>query len=206
MNINIYKVTFLLYQLLIFLNLFIIYLSRQRDWKKKSSTCWRLVTFFFFLPGRWIANKQLFKVGLSTEYWPWHSFNTALIFTSEVYVLCKKSIGAEGDAMNFDIPWNLVKEHMLHNFTKTLFLNLSKSNSKDLNGEYLVLAICYFQLRKKSRLQNFYSRKKLMMLEIVNKNVFETMTLPIIWYLFQGFKTVILCSVHSIWFKKYVFC
>lgn len=87
---------------------------------------------------------------------------------------------------------------MLHNFTKTLFLNLSKSNSKDLNGEYLVLAICYFQLRKKSRLQNFYSRKKWMMLEIVNKNVFETMTLPIIWYLFQGFKTVILSSVHSI--------
>ena len=26
----------------------------------------------------------------------------------------------------------------------------------------------------------------------------------IIWYLFAGFKTVILCSVHSIWFVKYV--
>ena len=25
------------------------------------------------------------------------------------------------------------------------------------------------------------------------------------WYLFAGFKTIILCSVHSIWFVKYVF-
>ena len=35
LNINIYKVTFLLYQQLIFLNLFIIYLFRQRDCKEK---------------------------------------------------------------------------------------------------------------------------------------------------------------------------
>ena len=34
LNINIYKVTFLLYQLLIFLNLFAVYLFRLRDCKK----------------------------------------------------------------------------------------------------------------------------------------------------------------------------
>ena len=27
----------------------------------------------------------------------------------------------------------------------------------------------------------------------------------IIWYLFAAFKTIILCSVHSLWFVKYVF-
>ena len=40
--------TFLLYQLLIFLNLFIIYLFRQRDFKKKVSTSGQLVTIFHF--------------------------------------------------------------------------------------------------------------------------------------------------------------
>ena len=48
LNINIYKVTFLLYQQLIFLNLFIAYLFRQRDCKKKVSTHGRLVTIFYF--------------------------------------------------------------------------------------------------------------------------------------------------------------
>ena len=38
----------LLYQLLIFLNLFIKYLFRQRDCKKKVSTHRRLVTIFYF--------------------------------------------------------------------------------------------------------------------------------------------------------------
>ena len=28
----------------------------------------------------------------------------------------------------------------------------------------------------------------------------------IILYLFAGFKTIILCSIHTIWFMKYVFC
>ena len=61
LNINTYKVTFLLYQLLIFLNLFIVHLFRQRDCKKKfvlTGGLW----LFFVSPGRWIGNKQLFKV------------------------------------------------------------------------------------------------------------------------------------------------
>ena len=60
LNINIYtKVTFLLYQLLVFLNRFAIYLFRQRDCKEKfllAGGSWLL----FISPGRWIGNKQLF--------------------------------------------------------------------------------------------------------------------------------------------------
>ena len=41
---------FLLYQLLIFLNLFTVYLFRQRDCKKKVSTSGRLKTIFLFHP------------------------------------------------------------------------------------------------------------------------------------------------------------
>ena len=38
-----------------FLNLFVVYLFRQRDCKK---------SLFFISPGWWIGKKQLFKVGL----------------------------------------------------------------------------------------------------------------------------------------------
>ena len=65
---------------------------------------------------------------------------------------------------------------------------------------HLVLAICHFQLHKKWCLQNFYSIKKWVMLEI-NDNSFGTMTTPdnlvFIWRYF-------LCSVHSMWFVKCV--
>ena len=65
LNSNIYKVTFLLYQLLFFLNLFVVNLFRQRDCKKKVSTgsSW----LFFISPGRWIGNEQHFKVGLNYQ-------------------------------------------------------------------------------------------------------------------------------------------
>ena len=49
MNLNIYKVTFLLYQLLVFLNLFVAYLFRQRDCKisfYRRSAC----DYFLFHP------------------------------------------------------------------------------------------------------------------------------------------------------------
>ena len=42
-----------------------------------------------------------------------------------------------------------------------------------------------------------------MMLEIVDKNVFKIMTLSN--NLFVGFKTIILCSVHSMQFVKMYF-
>ena len=62
-----YKVTFLLYHQLLFLNLFVIYLFRQRLPKTKVSNCRRLVTIFYFtcLVDR---IKQLFKVGLRYSF------------------------------------------------------------------------------------------------------------------------------------------
>ena len=47
------------------------------------------------------------------------------------------------------------------------------------------------------------NRKIWMMLEIIDKNVFRTMT--IIWYLFVGFMTIILRSLHYIRFLKICF-
>ena len=63
LNVNIYKVTFLLNQLLIFLSLFIIYLFRRRDCKKKVSNHGRLMTIFYFT---WPVDRKwkLFKIGL----------------------------------------------------------------------------------------------------------------------------------------------
>ena len=110
--------------------------------------------------------------------------NPVLIFTLEVFILCKKVMeprgsGARIGGMNFDIPWNFVKEHVLHNFMKYFFV------ARIVNC--LVLAICHFKLRKKWCLQNFYSIKKWMMLEIVDKNASKIMTLPsnlvLIWRL-----------------------
>ena len=66
LNINIFEVTLLLYQLLIFYNLFIIYLFRQRDHKKKVSTLGRLLTIFYFI--QLVDRKQTtFEVSKS---WP----------------------------------------------------------------------------------------------------------------------------------------
>ena len=62
-NIDIYKVKFLLDWLLIFLNLCVVFLFRQRDWKKKFlpvGGSW----LFFVSPSWWIGNEQLFNVGL----------------------------------------------------------------------------------------------------------------------------------------------
>ena len=64
MNINIYKVTFLLYQLLIFLNCFVIYLFFDKEIAKKKFLPAGGSWLFFISPGQWIGNEQLFKVGL----------------------------------------------------------------------------------------------------------------------------------------------
>ena len=45
-----------------------------------------------------------------------------------------------------------------------------------------------------------------MMEAIGNKKVFKIIALSNNLYLFTGFKTIILCPVHSKWFVKYVFC
>ena len=44
-----------------------------------------------------------------------------------------------------------------------------------------------------------------MIVEIVNKTALKLWHCQITWYLFAGFKTIILCSIHSIQFVKYVF-
>ena len=58
---------------------------------------------------------------------------------------------------------------------------------------------------KKRFLQNFCLIKKLMMLEIINNNVFEIITLPNNLIRICRLKIVILCSVFSVWFVKYLF-
>ena len=62
MKTNINKVTFLLYQLLIFLNIFIVYFFQKKRLQKKpflpAGSSW----LFFISPNRWIGNEQLFKV------------------------------------------------------------------------------------------------------------------------------------------------
>ena len=62
-DLNIYKVTFLLYQLLIFVILFIIWLFRQRNCKKKKFLPAGSLWLFCISPSQWIGNEQLFKVG-----------------------------------------------------------------------------------------------------------------------------------------------
>ena len=47
----------------------------------------------------------------------------------------EKSKGAEGvgagiGGMNFDIPWNMVKEHLLHNFMKYFLLKNQKMKNE----------------------------------------------------------------------------
>ena len=64
MNINIYKVTFSLYQLLIFLNLLIVYLFWQRDYKKKVSIRGRLVTVF-------CSTQPVDRKRTTFQGWPW---------------------------------------------------------------------------------------------------------------------------------------
>ena len=102
------------------------------------------------------------------------------------------------EAMNFGITWNLVKEQLLHNFMK--YFSGPWANqivNKNLNDESSCFSNCHFQLCKKWCLQNFYSVKKQMML-------LKLWHCWLIWYLFAGFKTLILCSGHSIWFVKYL--
>ena len=68
----------------------------------------------------------------------------------------------------------------------------------------LVFAICYFRLSIRRGLKNFCSIEKRIMLVVVDKNVLKLWHYKIIWCLFAGFKTLVLCSVHSTWLIKYV--
>ena len=63
----------------------------------------------------------------------------------------------------------------------------------------LVFSICYVRLCKKWCLQSICLTKRWMMMEIIDKSDCQ-----IIWCLFAGLKPIILRSVHSIWFMKYI--
>ena len=95
----------------------------------------------------------------------------------------------------------------VHNFIKCFSgKTFNATINKSLNGYCLVFAICYFWLLKKWILQNVWSIKKWIMLE--NNDIYDALKLwhcRIIWYLCAGLKTIILCSVFSMWFVKYAF-
>ena len=101
MNINIYKAVLLLYQLLIFLNFFLVYLFRQRGCKKKFLPVGCL-PLFFISPSRWIGNKQLFKVGLKS---------VLLFLTNQTVWFISRGIGPSYFSKNFLLPFLL-----WHNF------------------------------------------------------------------------------------------
>ena len=94
LNINTHQVTFLLYQLLIVLNLFIVYRFRQRG------SFW----LFFISPGQWIKNKQLFKVGLI----PWKRQNE----------LCKHFVEGHPSSIKFTLD---LASHILHSLLGSMF-------------------------------------------------------------------------------------
>ena len=72
LNIDIYKLTFLLYQLLIVLNRFVIYLFLDKEIAKKKKFITAGGSWLFFISlGWWIGNEQLFNVGLINFYSPW---------------------------------------------------------------------------------------------------------------------------------------
>ena len=80
-------------------------------------------------------------------------------------------------AVNFDIPWNFVKEHLLHNFIKYFYGHCANQLiNKDLNGASFCLSNLSF------------SASQGMLLKLGN--------CLLIWHL---------CTVHSIWLVKYVF-
>ena len=91
---------------------------------------------------------------------------------------------------------------VLHNFKKWF----SKTTVNQIvNDNWLVFWVCYFGSTKKWCLQNLCLIKKWMIVDIVDKNVFEIISLSNNLALTCRFTTIILCSVHSIWFLKYIF-
>ena len=126
MNINLYKLTFLLYQLLIFLNLFHLISFRQRDCKKKVSTCGRFVTTFYLT-------------------WPMDRKPTTYFF-SKTMLMCL--------ATNFSMRWNLfctwqfryqsTSSLSSHTSAPSLWNILSPKTYKAMLSWFSVWCICLF--------------------------------------------------------------
>ena len=129
-----------------------------------------------------------YQLFMSSTLWnEYHDlFNTSLIFTLEI-----SRKGQRLGAVNNDILGNFVKEHVSHNFTKYFSAaQVIQIVNTDLNGE----SSCLSNLSEVDEAGNHRIRMFLKLWHC-----------QIVWYLFAGFKTIILCSVPSIWFVIYVF-
>ena len=99
--------------------------------------------------------------------------------------------------MNFDIPWNFVEEQLLHNFMKFF----SGPWANQIVNIWIVdhPTIFHFELHK-----TFMPLKNGWCWTLSIRMLLKLWHFQVIWHLFAGFKTVILCSAHSIWFTKCV--
>ena len=90
---------------------------------------------------------------------------------------------------------NFLKVHVLHDSAK--YFSGTRVNE-------IVKIVSSLQFVIYRPVKNCCSTEKWMLLEIVDKFL-NLCYCQIIWYLIVGFKTIILCSVHSLWFVKYMF-
>ena len=104
----------------------------------------------------------------------------------------------------------LIRSFLNHIAPKMSWLNILKYVTICLVSNIVIINIwmvncpifwiCYFRLGKKWCLQNLHSKK-----EWSSTIIFSQLwQCQIIWYLFESFKTIILCSVCSMQFVKYV--
>ena len=104
----------------------------------------------------------------------------------------------------------LIRSFLNHIAPKISWLNILKYVTICLVSNIVIINIwmvncpifwiCYFRLGKKWCLQNLHSKK-----EWSSTIIFSQLwQCQIIWYLFESFKTIILCSVCSMQFVKYV--
>ena len=87
----------------------------------------------------------------------------------------------------------------MNNFTKYF----SGTTVYEIVNNCLIFAICYLRVRKKWFLQNFARQRNGCCCKS-SIRMLKFWHCQIIMYLFAGFKTMILCSIHSLWFVKYV--
>ena len=89
---------------------------------------------------------------------------------------------------------------LLHNFTECFSMHHSKSSSKCFKDSLSRVFSLLFWAPWKMMFTKHLFDKKWMMMDIIDKNVFE-----IICYLLARFKTINLCSVHFIRFVNIFF-
>ena len=117
-------------------------------------------------------------------------------FLSHITVLLSKIHLLPQDKSNF------LQVHVLHNFMK--YFSGARVYEKVKNC--LVFAICYLWVHKNISLQNIFAQQKNRWCWKLAIGMFlRKWRCHITLYLFAGFKSIFLCSIHSLWFVKYVF-